>query len=346
MRSFRVTGYGEPLAILERPTPQPRGTEVLLKVLAAGVCHSDLHMWQGGFDLGTGKLSLRLPLPATLGHETAGEIIAVGPDAHGVRVGERRLVYPWVGCGECAVCRGGAEHVCAKPAILGVQREGGYADHILVPHPRLLLDIGDLDPVAAAPFACSGLTAYSALKKAGASVATEPVAVFGAGGLGLMCLHILRALGGAGAVVVEIDERKRAAARDAGALAVIDGNANDAAAQIVAAAGAPLGAAIDFVGSAATARTAFGALRSGGTLVLVGLFGGTAPWPLPLIALRAITIAGNYVGSLAELHELLELARRGAVAPLPLKRRPLTEVTAALDELRTGTVVGRSVLVP
>src|SRR5471030_1369131 len=237
MRSYRVLAYGEPLEAVDRPTPQPQGTEVLLRVRAAGVCHSDVHMWQGGFDLGTGKLSLKLPVPFTMGHETAGEVVAVGPDARGVAIGDLCLVFPWIGCGACIVCGAGDEHLCSQPQILGVQREGGYADYILVPDPRVLLDVRGLDPAHVAPYACSGLTAYSALKKISPAIKQGPILIIGAGGLGLMALTLLRAMGGAGAIVADIDERKREAAHEAGARSVIDANAADAGARITQAAG-------------------------------------------------------------------------------------------------------------
>src|SRR6266536_145433 len=140
MKSYRVTEFEMPLEMIEVPTPKPSGTEVLLRVKAAGVCHSDLHIWEGGYDLGHGKrMSLKdrgIPLPLTMGHETAGEVIALGPQAENVKIGEVRLVYPWIGCGKCPVCQSGDEHLCAAPRCLGVYCDGGYADHIVVPQDR------------------------------------------------------------------------------------------------------------------------------------------------------------------------------------------------------------------
>ena len=135
------------------------------------------------------------------------------------------LVYPWIGCGVCRVCRDGYENHCMKPRCLGVHCDGGYSDQIVVPHSKYLLPLDGLDPVAVAPYACSGVTTYSALKKLGSVIKEEPVLVIGAGGLGLMCVTILKAMGGKGAVVVDIDEKRRAAALDAGALAAVDGGA-------------------------------------------------------------------------------------------------------------------------
>jgi D-arabinose 1-dehydrogenase-like Zn-dependent alcohol dehydrogenase len=190
MRMFQVCVCGQPLQMNEQPTPQPAGTEVLLKVLAAGVCHSDLHLADGYFDLGGGKrLSLQdrgMKLPVTLGHENVGEVVAVGPDATGVKIGQRMLADPWIGCGTCAVCLRGEDNLCRSMRSLGVFTNGGYADYIMVPHARSLFDIGDLPPERVAPLACSGVTTFGALKKV-TTLTTEPTVIIGAGGLGLMC---------------------------------------------------------------------------------------------------------------------------------------------------------------
>ncbi|MFI4989169.1 MAG: alcohol dehydrogenase [Alphaproteobacteria bacterium] len=350
MRSFKVAEFSAPLAAIEVPTPQPEGTQVLLKVRAAGVCHSDLHIWEGGYQLGHGRgqLSLKdrgVSLPLTMGHETVGEVVALGPDAEGVAPGEVRLIYPWIGCGACDVCRAGDENMCLKPRCLGVHCDGGYADHITVPHPRYLLDLKGLDPVTAAPYACSGVTTYSALKKVEFAL-HEPIVIFGAGGLGLMALSLLKAMGGKGAIVVDIDAKKREAAMSAGALATIDGSAPDAARRIMEAAGRPIRAAIDLVGNPQTAQLGFDCLTRGGKLVMVGLFGGGAPWALPLIPIKAVTIQGNYVGNLRETQELLDLVRVKKVPPIPVTRRPLDQAYAALVDLREGKLVGRAVLTP
>jgi D-arabinose 1-dehydrogenase-like Zn-dependent alcohol dehydrogenase len=347
MKSYQVVRFGEPLVACERPTPQPAGAEVVVRVRAAGVCHSDLHIGDGGYDLGGGKsLALKLPLPLTLGHEIAGDVVATGPEATNVAAGDPVLVYPWIGCGACAVCRAGDEQLCARPEALGAFRDGGYAEFVLVKDSRYLLPLGELDPATTAPYACSGLTAYAALRKAGDSLAREPVVIIGAGGLGLMAVHLVRAMGGAGAIVVDIDERKRAAALDAGALAVVDGSAPDAAKQIAAAAGGAPRFAIDFVGSSATAQLGFASVAKGGKLVMVGLFGGAAPWALPMIPLKAVTIEGAYTGRLDELRALLDLVRTHAIPPIPVACRSLADANAALDDLRAGRLIGRAILTP
>ena len=355
MKSFKVTDFNAPLTEVDEPTPQPSGTQVLIKVKAAGVCHSDLHIWEGGYDLGHGRKPLSLKdrgvaLPRIMGHESVGEIVAFGPDVseadkHGLKAGDVTLVYPWIGCGKCATCLAGDENMCLKPASLGVYCDGGYADHMTVPHPRYLLDLKGLDPVTTAPYACSGVTTYSALKKVEKDF-DSPIVIFGAGGLGLMALSLLKAMGGKGAIVVDIDARKREAAEAAGALATVDGKAPDALEQLVKKAGQPIRAVIDLVGNAATAQLGFDCLSKGGKLVMVGLFGGGAPWALPLIPIKAITIQGSYVGNLRETEELLDLVRSKKIAPIPVTKLPLAKANDALLDLQKGRLVGRAVLTP
>ncbi len=170
--------------------------------------------------------------------------------------------------------------------------------------------------------------------------------MIGAGGLGLMALTLLKALGGHGAVVADIDPAKRAAALAAGALAAIDAGAADAVKQAQVAAKAPIGAAIDFVGAQATARLGTDAVMRGGKYVIVGLFGGELTLALPLLPIRALTIQGSFVGSLSEFKELMEIVQTSAVPPVPLQPRKLDACEAALGELRAGRIVGRAVLTP
>ena len=349
MRMFQVCVCGEPLQLNEQPTPQPAGTEVLLKVLAAGVCHSDLHLADGYFDLGGGKrMSLAdrgMKLPVTLGHENVGEVVAFGPDAKGIKVGDRRLADPWIGCGTCAPCQRGEDFLCRAMRSLGVFSNGGYADYLIVSHPRYLFDIGDLPPERAAPLACSGITTYSALKKV-ATLKSEPTVIIGAGGLGLMCLGLHRKLGGHSAIVVDIDPVKRNAAKQAGAAAVVDGGASDASQQIIDLTNGGAWAVIDLVGSSASARVGYDSLIKGGKYIIVGLFGGDLTVSLPPIPMRALTIQGSYLGSLAEMAELMELVRRTGLPDVPVATRPLKDVNAAMDQLRAGKIVGRMVLTP
>jgi alcohol dehydrogenase, propanol-preferring len=350
MHSYDVCECGAPLQRMERATPTPTGSEIVLRVIAAGVCHSDLHIWDGYYDIGGGqKLRLQdrgVKLPLTMGHENVGEVVAVGPDAKGVSTGDVRLIHPWMGCGECIVCRRGEENLCVKPCSVGVHRGGGFATHVLVPHPRYLFDIGGLLPERAAPLACSGVTAYGALKKVSDTLRDESVVMIGAGGVGLMAVALHGKMGGKSAVVVDIDPAKREAARQAGAAHVIDGAAKDVVDQVRAATGGGAWATIDFVGAGSTVKLGVDAAIKGGKVIVVGLYGGDVVVPTPFFPMRALTIQGSYVGSLNEIAELLELVNRKGAPDVPVATRPLADVNAALNDLRAGKVIGRVVMTP
>jgi D-arabinose 1-dehydrogenase-like Zn-dependent alcohol dehydrogenase len=351
MLSFDVCECGAPLQRMERATPEPQGSEVLLKVVAAGVCHSDLHIWDGYYDIGGGqKLRLQdrgVKLPLTMGHENVGEVSAVGPDARGVKVGDIRLIHPWMGCGVCAVCRRGEENLCLKPCSVGIHRGGGFATHLLVPHPRYLFGIGDLAPERAAPLACSGVTAYSALGKIDPqTLQQEPVVMIGAGGVGLMALQLHAKMGGKSAIMVDIDPAKREAAKLAGAAMVIDGKAADVADQLRAATGGGAWSVIDFVGAGPTVKLGIDAAVKGGKVIVVGLFGGEVTIPTPFFPMKALTVQGSYVGSLPEMASLLQLVKAKGAPDVPVATRRLDQVNAALNDLRDGRVVGRVVITP
>jgi D-arabinose 1-dehydrogenase-like Zn-dependent alcohol dehydrogenase len=143
MRSQVIIAYGKPLAEVQAPTPRPKGTEVLLEVRYCGVCHTDVHFHEGWFDLGGGKkleATMGRKLPFALGHEVAGVVVDRGPEASDAEIGATRLVFPWIGCRNCVVCASGDEHLCAEPRSIGVTVQGGFATHLLVPHPRYLLE--------------------------------------------------------------------------------------------------------------------------------------------------------------------------------------------------------------
>jgi len=348
MRSYQVCQCGAPLQLVEAEVPVPTGSQVLLKVLASGVCHSDLHIWDGYYETGGGnRLDLvqrGIKLPLTMGHENVGEVVGLGPEAGGVQVGDVRLVNPWIGCGVCKVCRRGDENLCLTPRNLGVFSQGGYATHLLVPHARHLFGIGKLAPHDAAPLACSGVTAFSALKKVQATLRDEPVVLIGAGGVGLMGVALARKMGAAEVIVADIDAAKRAAALALGATRAIDAAAPDAVKQIQAACGGGAWAVIDFVGASQTVNLAVASIVKGGTVVVVGLFGGEITLPTPFLPLRAMTLRGSYVGSLGDMAELLALVERSGLPQVPIRTRGLDDVSAALGDLRAGKVVGRVVL--
>lgn len=347
MLSYDVVEWGKPLQKREHETPKPTGTEVLLKLKYCGVCHSDVHIRDGYFDMGGGKrfhMSDRgMKPPVTLGHEPYGTVVAAGPDARDVPMGQDRLVCPWIGCGTCARCLEGMDNHCMAPRWVGVQRPGGYADHLLIPHARYLVDASGIDPTWAATLACSGLTTYSAASKLTPIPHDEWVVVLGAGGLGLAAIGMLRAMGHERIVVVEVDPAKFDAARAAGAAATLDGKDPEAAKKLQQIAGGPLYGGIDLVNNTATATLALSALRKGGRLIMVGLYGGEIPLSLVAVVQRALTIEGSSVGTVAELKEVVALARAGKLKPIPIETRPLSEVSRTLDELKAGTISGRVV---
>jgi D-arabinose 1-dehydrogenase-like Zn-dependent alcohol dehydrogenase len=351
MLSYDVVEWGKPLKKSERATPEPSGTEVLLKLKYCGVCHSDAHIRDGYFDLGGGKrlhMSERgMHPPVTLGHEPYGTVIATGTEAGDEpvgQIGENRLVYPWTGCGACARCADGMDNYCAAPRSIGLQHPGGYADHLIVPHPRYLIDASGIEPVWAATLACSGLATYSAVSKLSPIPRGEWVAVIGAGGLGLTAIGMLRALGHERIVAVDVTPDKLKAAEAAGAAATLDNCDAEAAKKLREITGGALYGAVDLVGGAETASLAVGALRKGGRLILVGLFGGEIPLSLAATTLRALTIQGSHLGTLGELKRVVALAREGKLKPIPIIKRPLAEVNRTLDELKAGTIVGRVVV--
>ncbi|HEY2445136.1 MAG TPA: alcohol dehydrogenase [Rhizomicrobium sp.] len=350
MLSQAVVGFGAPLREIEAPTPVPRGAEVLLKVLHAGVCHSDVHIHDGYFDLGHGN---RLPLtnislPHTMGHEIEGEICAIGADVRDVRPGQRFSVFPWIGCGDCGACLRGEENLCARPRQLGCSSgiAGGYSTHVLIPHPKYLLDYGSAPPALAAAFMCSGLTAYGAVKKIGNLLADDQIVVIGCGGVGLMGVQFAKALTGKKPLVADIDESRLATAQSVGALASYNTKDAGEAKKLVADTRGGAYAAIDFVGSDASFAFANASVRKGGTIVVVGLFGGSMSMPLPMFPLRALRIVGSFVGSLAEAQEMMALVRAGKIDPIPVKMRPLSDAGRTLDDLRQGLITGRVVLTP
>jgi len=346
--SYDLVEFGKPLEPRERPLPEPVGTQVLLRVRRAGVCHSDIHISEGYFDLGEeGQLRMEdrgMKLPMAMGHEILGEVIAAGPEAEDVPIGQTMLVHPWIGCGECRHCLDGRENDCARMSPLGVIRDGGYATHVLVDHPKFLVDVEGLDPDTVTPYSCSGLTVYNALRKAGPVAEGEWLAIMGAGGLGLNAVAIARALGHERIVSVDIDDRKLQAAVELGANAVLNGGREDALDELKRITGNQLLAAVDTVGAPSTARLGVYALAKTGRYIVVGLYGGTLKMPLPWLPQRELTVRGSYVGSCRDLRELIALVKSGKVREIPVSSRPLSEVSRTLEDLKAGRITGRVVL--
>jgi D-arabinose 1-dehydrogenase-like Zn-dependent alcohol dehydrogenase len=350
VRSYSILEHNRPLMPVESEIPELTGTQVLVKISHAGVCHTDLHLWEGAYNLGGGKklqMSERgLFPPITPGHEISGEIVSVGPDADASIVGRKCVVHPWLGCGECGICERGQENLCLKPNFLGVQHPGGFSEYVVAPDPKFCVDIGDLDPAQSALMACSGVTTYSAIRKFGGILKDEPLVILGAGGLGFMALSILKALGLKGAIMVDLDDKKLKAAMKEGALSTVNSNDEDAAQQIINATGGGAVAVLDLVGAEPTINLAIASVARGARIVVCGLYGGELVVPLPYIPMRPLHIQGSWVGNLRELKELVKLAREHGVSHVPVRERPLSEADTVMNELKDGAYVGRTVLVP
>jgi D-arabinose 1-dehydrogenase-like Zn-dependent alcohol dehydrogenase len=347
LRRQSLIAYEAPLCETIVDCPEPKGSEVLVRVERCGVCHSDLHMQDGYFALADGKrLDVRSgrTLPFTLGHEIAGVVERAGPQTAGAVTGAKVAVYPWIGCGECAACRAGEENLCSANRHLGISADGGFASHVLVPHPRYLIDYAPLSPSFAGALMCSGLTAYAALKRLREHAARGPVLLVGLGGVGLMGLARARALFAEPPLAADIDAAKREVALKAGAAAAFDPADRDARKALLAKTGGGVYAVCDFVGSEKSLAFSAGALAKGGKIVVTGLLGGNFPLPAAMFVLKAMTVEGILTGTLQEAREVMALARAGNITAPPMAERPLAEAQAALDDLRAGRVAGRIVL--
>lgn len=348
MKIWAVTENNRPLRCMEVDDPVADGTEVVLEVTRCGVCHSDVHFWHGSYDLGEGRrLSLKdrgVTLPRAPGHEIVARVVAMGPEATGVSLGDERIVYPWIGCGYCPRCLAGQDNLCSAQRSLGVLEHGGMADRVKVPHPRYLVEFDGIDPALAATYACSGLTVYSAIGKILPLAPEEPVLLVGAGGLGLAGIAVLRAFGHREIAVVDTGSAQREAAMEAGATVTFDGRADDLAARIRGRFPGGVHAALDFVNTSATAALALDLVCKGGTLVLVGIAGGTLPISLAGMVFRAQSIFGSNSGSLQELREVVQLARDGRLLATPIRRGAKSDINEVIADLEAGRIVGRVVL--
>ena len=358
MKSARIISPNEPLAVIESDTPKPQGNEVLIKVQSVGVCHSDLHLWEGGYDLGDGqfmKVTDRgVKYPVTPGHEIAGTVEEIGDAVSGISKGDEVLIFPWIGCGECPACKVGNENLCDTPKSMGVFQDGGYSDYALVPHSKYLAKLDGVDPDSATSLACSGLTAYTAVKKANAN-SPEFLLIIGAGGLGLMAIQLAKAITKAKIICIDNDDKKFETAKKMGADFVVNTNVIGS---ISTGIGGPVekiisicngkgaDSVIDFVNAPQTVKTALAVLRKRGNLVLVGLFGGSLEISLVTIPLKSITIQGAYTGNYNDMVELIELAKKGVIKPVISKRYTLDEANTALKDLKARKIIGRAVINP
>ncbi len=347
MKAAVLYKTNELLRLTQMPEPQPKGSEVVVKVLSSGLCHTDLHLWEGHY--GSLKIEERgVKLPLIMGHEVAGSVETIGTDVQGrshLEVGDKVVVYPWIGDGTCKACVSGNEHLCNSVKPLGILMDGGFAEYLKVPHYRYLMKIGDLSLDSAAPLVCAGITAYSAIKKTGVSP-DDYLVLLGIGGVGHFAVQLAHRLYGPAIIAVDTRNEALALAKRAGATYTINASEQDYVEEILKITnGAGADAAIDFVNSAITSFNAFRSLRRGGRLVLVGLSGEYSKFILPLVAIRGITIYGSYVGNLRDLMELIPLLRRGILEPT-ITPMPLEKVNEVMSSLRDNEVIGRIVLNP
>jgi propanol-preferring alcohol dehydrogenase len=330
---------GAEFTIDEVPDPTAGPGEVLLRIAAAGACHSDLHVTSG---------EVPMTLPKILGHENAGYIEALGPgvEGQGFEVGDPVVVFGGWGCGHCSYCLGGKEQLCNVGLWGGMGPSGGYAELLLVPSIRHLLHADGLDLVEAAPLTDAALTPYAAVKKALPHLTPGTSAVLiGAGGLGQYGVQFLKLLSPATFIVVDTDPQKRELARELGADITIDPLVADAADQIRAATGgAGAAAVLDFVGSDATLALGIGVISRGALFVLVGLSGGTVPLGFFTLPSEASFTTSSW-GTRNDLEEVLALAKEGRLRS-KVDRFPLSEINDAFGRLASGRVKGRAVLVP
>ncbi len=352
MQSARIVKPKESLEVQQLETPKPKGSQVLVKVHSSGVCHSDIHVWEGGYE-GPHGLFLKttdrgVKYPLTPGHEIAGTVDTLGEQAEGFSKNDKVLVYPWIGEGLCPACRIGEENLCDKPRSLGVYVDGGYSEYVLVPNYKYLVKIGDeMDIDAAATLSCSGLTAYAAVKNANLKP-DDNVVIVGAGGLGLMAMQLVRAVTGARIIAMDIgDDKLKAAKEDGGADDVVNSKKEDPVKNIMELTD-NLGAdaVIDFVNASKTVESDMQFLRRRARLVLVGLFGGELKLSLVSMPTRAYRLIGSYTGTLSDMIELVSLAQRGVIKPVVSEKFKLSQATEALSKLKDGKIAGRGVINP
>ena len=351
MKAARIVKPKESLEIQELETPKPKGSQVLVKVHSSGVCHSDIHLWEGGYE-GPHGLFLKttdrgVKYPLTPGHEIAGTIDSLGEQVDGFSKNENVLVFPWIGEGLCPACRVGEENLCDKPRSLGVYTDGGYAEYVLVPSYKYLVKIDDdIDIDAAATLSCSALTAYGAVKNTNLTP-NDNVVIVGAGGLGLMAIQLAKAITGSRIIAMDLNDEKLKEAKENGADNTINSKKEDpvkAIMELTDKLGAD--AVIDFVNASKTVETDMQFLRRRARLVLVGLFGGELKLSLVSMPTRAYRLIGSYTGTLSDMIELVSLARRGVIKPIISNRFKLDQATEALTMLKEGKILGRGIINP
>ncbi len=340
MLAVRTHGADQPLRLEELPMPEPTGSQVRIRVSGCGVCHTDVHLARTD--------RLRITRPVTLGHEVAGTIDAWGPDARAplhrahFDEGSPVVIFGGWGCGSCRECAAGEEQRCERGTSPGFQLDGGYAEYMLVPHPRYLVRLGDLQADAAAPLADAGVTPFRAVQRATPWLAPGArVLLIGFGGLGQFALQYLRRMPELTVAVREISPGKLQLAATRGAdLGLLDGDES----LVTLGLGAAADVVFDFVGTDESLAYAARNVAPGGLISLVGEAGGVLPFGFDRVPVEA-SLTTTAWGSLADLREVVRLARHGRLR-WEVERMPLAEANAALDRLAAGDVEGRLVLVP
>ena len=343
MKAVRYIETGRPPEIVDVPVPIPAPGQVLVRIAGAGVCHSDLHVLDHGIGIAG---------PFTLGHENAGWIAGLGAGVTGWKEGDPVAVYgPW-GCGQCRQCQTSAENYCEHHASIptfggGLGSDGGMAEYMIVPSPRLLVPLGRLDPVQGAPLSDAALTPYHAIKAALPLLTPDAtVLVLGIGGLGHMALQILHALSPARMIAGDIDAAKLAFARQLGAGNVVDtGDERRAAEEIMDLVGERgVTVALDFVGAQPTVDLCSRVVGRASRLSVVGLAGGTLHYSANKPP-YGCEVSIPYWGSRVELMEVIALAEAGRIAA-EVESFPLEDAADVYQRLREGRIKGRAVLLP
>ncbi|MGW3557808.1 NAD(P)-dependent alcohol dehydrogenase [Streptomyces sp. NPDC000963] len=344
MKALQYRAVGAPPEVVTVPDPEPGPGQVLLRVTAAGVCHSDIAVMSRPAD------QIPFPLPLTLGHEGVGTVEALGAGVEGFAVGDAVAVYgPW-GCGACFMCAQGKENYCLRAAELGIRppglgAPGAIAEYMVVDSPRHLVPLGDLDPVRAAPLTDAGLTPYHAVKRSLPKLVPGSTAVvIGTGGLGHVAIQLLRAMTAARVVALDVTEEKLALARTVGAHETVLSDASAAAAVRELTGGRGAEVVLDFVGAPPTVTSAGAMAAVEGDVTIVGLGGGALPVGFGSPAYE-VSVASPYWGTRAELIEVLDLARAGAV-DVHVETYALDDAPKAYERLHEGRVRGRAVILP
>ena len=334
MKAAILREYKLPLAIEETEAPQPRPDEVLIKVEACGVCHSDLHIAEGDWT----HLLRIIKRPLIPGHEVVGRVVARGDAVNNLEIGDRvGVAWTHWTCGECELCREGRENLCSSQMITGATVDGGFAELMNARASHALKVPDALTSDEAAPLFCAGVTVYHAIKSSGIKPG-QRLALFGIGGLGHLALQIAKCFG-AKVIAIDVAEDKLDLARRLGA----DIGMNAATDEVVKQIRKMGGAHVAVVTSAAKAAydQAFYAVRSGGTLMVVGM--PAEDLSFPAIMMREMRIMSSATGTREDLREVLELAASGRVH-CKVETRPLEHVNDVFDEMRQGKITGRVVL--